>query len=83
KEAIIPFIIASVKHYADRGVIWEGWNEANFGHSWLGQEGGGSKETIEDWTDFNKKMGQIVRDNDPNSIFLAGALNTQKEVGVD
>lgn len=83
KEAIIPFILASVKHYAGKGVIWEGWNEANYGHSWLGQEGGANKSIINDWTDFNSKMGKIIRDNDPNSLFLAGALNAQKEVGVD
>lgn len=64
----------SIQRYSGRGVIWQMWNEPN-GLFWFDQSMDGEDASlVKSWTDMGAQIQNWVREYDPDSVFLAGAL---------
>ncbi|MFD1421197.1 hypothetical protein [Lactiplantibacillus songbeiensis] len=64
----------AVIRYKDNGIVWQMWNEPN-SLFWFNQsEDGNNRKLVHAWIGMEKNLYHFIRKNDPNSIFLGGAL---------
>lgn len=70
------FVVKAVQSLSRLGVIWESWNEPNFGFwfSWSNAE-----SVVQDWVDVDNAMGAAVRQYDPGALFLVGAFSVSTD----
>ncbi|MHA5111168.1 hypothetical protein R5P03_08745 [Oenococcus oeni] len=76
------WLTALIKHYSNKGIIWEGINEATSGNGyWFNQPV--TDQILKDIVDTNKYLYNLVRVYDPKSKFSSGAFpsSTNENLG--
>jgi hypothetical protein len=63
RSAFAKFAAASVTHFADRGVVWEMWNEPN-GSFWK------PKANVDDYAKLALVTGKAIHDAQPNAVYI-------------
>lgn len=64
----------TIVRYKNQGVVWQMWNEPN-SLFWFNQsEDGNSVALTKAWNELGRKMKHWVRQFDPRSVFLGGAI---------
>ncbi len=69
QEAFVKFVEASVKHFRNRNIVWEIWNEPNLDKFWA------PKANPEDYVKLAKVVYDAVKRNDPNAMLVGPALS--------
>ena len=69
REAFAAFAEAAAERYADKGILWEIWNEPNIKHFWDPQP------SVEDYCRLVRITAPRIKKADPNGLVIAGATS--------
>lgn len=74
-RVIRDLYIEFIKQNANRGIIWEGFNEPNLKNFWFGMDSPSNPEVISEWIAFDDDIYQAVQRYDPSAAFLTGVTS--------
>jgi len=69
RKAFADFAEAAAKRYADKGILWEIWNEPNLKQFWSPQP------SVDDYCKLVEAVASRIRNADPSGQVVAGATS--------